>query len=81
MPMVATLDDLTAMRILTPTAGSAAGSRTSSCGASRIPRYWTVARDANQAVTMYRLAGDGYEILATTPLAWVLNSSPDDHLD
>ena len=30
---------------------------------------------------MYRLAGDGYEILATTPLAWVLNASPDDYLD
>jgi Uma2 family endonuclease len=46
-----------------------------------IPRYWTVGRDANQTVTMYRLAGNGYEILATTPLAWVLNTSPDDYVD
>jgi Uma2 family endonuclease len=46
-----------------------------------IPRYWTVGRDANETVTMYRLADDGYEVLATTPLAWVLNTSPDDYFD
>jgi hypothetical protein len=40
-----------------------------------------VNRDAGQTVTMYRLAGDGYEIRATTPLSWVLNTAPADHLD
>ena len=49
--------------------------------AAGIPRYWTVGRDANQTVTMYRLTGDGYEMLASTPLAWVLNTKPGDHLD
>jgi Uma2 family endonuclease len=46
-----------------------------------IAQYWTVGRDASETVTMYRLASDGYEILATSPLAWVLNSSPSDYLD
>lgn len=45
-----------------------------------IARYWTVARDASQTVTMYRLAHDGYAIGATMPLAWVLNTAPADYL-
>jgi Uma2 family endonuclease len=45
-----------------------------------IPQYWTVDRDAGQTVTMYRLAGDSYEIRATTPLSWVPNTAPADHL-
>jgi Uma2 family endonuclease len=49
--------------------------------AAGIPQYWTVDRDAGQTVTMYRLAGDGYEIRATMPLSWVLNTPPADHLD
>src|SRR5690348_7675204 len=36
-----------------------------------IPGYWTVDRDPGQTVTMCRLTDNGYEIRATTPLAWV----------
>jgi Uma2 family endonuclease len=46
-----------------------------------IAQYWTVARDASQTVTMYRLDHDGYTVGATMPLAWVLNTAPADHLD
>jgi Uma2 family endonuclease len=45
-----------------------------------IPQYWTVDRDAGLTVTMYRLADNGYRIRATTPLSWVLSTSPADHL-
>ena len=45
-----------------------------------IPRYWTVDRDAGQTVTMYQLDGNGCQIRATTPLSWVLNTAPGDHL-
>jgi hypothetical protein len=30
---------------------------------------------------MYRLAHDGYNVGATMPLAWVLNTAPDNYLD
>jgi Uma2 family endonuclease len=46
-----------------------------------IPQYWTVDRDAAQTVTMHRLAAGGYNVRATTPLSWVLNTEPGDHLD
>src|SRR6185436_976403 len=46
-----------------------------------IPRYWVVDRDTANTVTLYRLtATDGYESVAKLPLAWLLQSSPDDHL-
>jgi Uma2 family endonuclease len=45
------------------------------------PRYWVVDRDAPNTVTLYRLTGtDGYESVAKMPLAWLLQSSPNDHL-
>ena len=44
-----------------------------------IPQYWTVDQDSAQTVIMYRLAGDRYEMQATMPLAWVLNTSPAEH--
>jgi Uma2 family endonuclease len=44
-----------------------------------IPRYWTVARDAAQTVTMHRLGADGvYEVEANQPLAWVLQTNAAD---
>lgn len=46
-----------------------------------IPQYWTVDRDTAQTVTMYKLAGDHYEVRATTPLAWVLQTGVTEHLD
>jgi Uma2 family endonuclease len=48
--------------------------------AAGIPQYWTVDRDTAQTVTMYRLAGDRYEVRAATPLAWVLQTDVTEHL-
>ncbi|GAB3812625.1 Uma2 family endonuclease [Micromonospora zhanjiangensis] len=47
-----------------------------------IPRYWVVDRDGAQTVTLYELAGQGgYAERAKMPLAWLLQTSPTDHLD
>ncbi|MFG1882347.1 Uma2 family endonuclease [Micromonospora sp. NPDC049102] len=47
-----------------------------------IGQYWVVDRDGPQTVTLHRLGGDGsYEEHAKVPLAWLLQSSPADHLD
>jgi Uma2 family endonuclease len=49
--------------------------------AAGIPQYWTIARDAAQTVTMHLLGpGGSYAIEAQMPLAWLLQSSPKDHL-
>jgi Uma2 family endonuclease len=45
-----------------------------------IPQYWTVARDAAQTVTMYRLESGHYETAMKVPLAWLLQTSPQEHL-
>ncbi|MEV4706556.1 Uma2 family endonuclease [Actinoplanes sp. NPDC049316] len=46
-----------------------------------IPQYWTIARDAALTVTLYRLGSDAaYEKEAQMPLAWLLQTSPADHL-
>jgi Uma2 family endonuclease len=46
-----------------------------------IPQYWVVGRDAAQTVTLYRLASDDtYEERAKMPLAWLLQTAPQDHL-
>ncbi|HET6529541.1 MAG TPA: Uma2 family endonuclease [Actinoplanes sp.] len=48
--------------------------------AAGIPRYWVVARDAAQTVTMHTLVGGGtYEVVAKAPLSWVLQTRPDEH--
>ena len=40
-----------------------------------IPRYWTVARDVAQTVTMYRIGADGvYEVETKQPLTWLLQT-------
>jgi Uma2 family endonuclease len=44
-----------------------------------IPQYWTVDQDPAQTVTMYRLDGNRYQTRATMPLAWVLNTTADEH--
>jgi Uma2 family endonuclease len=47
-----------------------------------IPQYWVVDRDDAQTVTLYRLTSDGtYIERAKTPLAWLLQTTPADHLD
>lgn len=49
--------------------------------AAGIPQYWTVARDAANTVTLYRLSSDGgYVTAASMPLAWLLQTSPSEHL-
>ncbi|MFY1637851.1 Uma2 family endonuclease [Solwaraspora sp. WMMB335] len=47
--------------------------------AAGIPQYWIVDQDPAQTVTMHRLAGGHFTVHATMPLAWVLNTSPDEH--
>lgn len=44
-----------------------------------IPQYWTVDQDPAQTVTMYQLDVERYRARATTPLAWVLNTTPGEH--
>jgi Uma2 family endonuclease len=47
-----------------------------------IPQYWVVDRDDAQTVTLYQLAGAAtYAERAKLPLAWLLQTSPGDHLD
>ena len=47
-----------------------------------IPQYWVVNRDGAQTVTLHRLTGQGgYEERARMPLAWLLQTSPADHID
>jgi len=47
-----------------------------------IPQYWVVHRDAAQTTTLYRLTADGtYQERAKMPLAWLLQTTPADHLD
>ena len=47
-----------------------------------IPQYWVVDRDGAQTVTLHRLTGQGgYEERARMPLAWLLQTSPADHID
>jgi Uma2 family endonuclease len=46
-----------------------------------IPCYWVVDRDAAQTVTLHRLSQTGeYDVATKLPLAWLLNSTPADHL-
>ncbi|HEX6873526.1 MAG TPA: Uma2 family endonuclease [Micromonosporaceae bacterium] len=47
-----------------------------------IQRYWLISRDSAHTVTTYRLgAAGGYEELTKLPLAWLLQTSPADHLN
>ncbi|MFC3741538.1 Uma2 family endonuclease [Paractinoplanes deccanensis] len=47
-----------------------------------IPQYWVVDRDDAQTVTLYRLSSKAaYTERAKMPLAWLLQTSPSDHLD
>lgn len=73
-------DVLLVIEIISPgsEATDTVAKRTEYAGAG-IPQYWTVDQDAAQTVTMYRLDGDYYQPRATMPLAWVLNTTPDEH--
>jgi Uma2 family endonuclease len=51
-------------------------------GAAGISRYWVVDRDPAQTVTLHHLGQAGeYEVATKMPLAWLLNTTPADHLD
>jgi Uma2 family endonuclease len=46
-----------------------------------VPQYWVVQRDPAQTVVLYRFgSGGAYEERAKMPLAWLLQTAPDDHL-
>ncbi|WP_285904652.1 Uma2 family endonuclease [Paractinoplanes hotanensis] len=50
--------------------------------AAGVPRYWIVDRDAAQTVTQHVLGPDGaYEVVSKTPLAWLLQTDPAEHLE
>ena len=55
--------------------------KVSEYAAAGIPRYWTIARDPANTVTLYQLTADGtYEVSARNPLAWLLRTAVADHL-
>jgi Uma2 family endonuclease len=47
-----------------------------------VPRYWLVNRDSGNTVTMWALDGGAYRQAGPSaqPLAWLLNTKPEDHL-
>jgi Uma2 family endonuclease len=47
--------------------------------AAGIPQYWVVSQDQAQTVTMHHLDGAHYTVRATMPLAWLLNTSLNEH--
>jgi Uma2 family endonuclease len=47
--------------------------------AAGIPQYWVIDQDQAQTVTMHGLDGGHYTVRATMPLAWVLNTAPDEY--
>jgi Uma2 family endonuclease len=75
-------DLLLVVEIISP--GSAATDQLIKVGEyakARIPRYWTVARDTQNTVTLFRLrSNDTYETAEQMPLADLLKGSPDEHL-
>jgi Uma2 family endonuclease len=73
-------DVLLVVEIISPgsEATDTVAKRTEYAGAG-IPQYWTVDQDPAQTVSMYQLDGDHYQVRATMPLAWVLNTTPAEH--
>jgi Uma2 family endonuclease len=48
---------------------------------ARLPQYCLVDRDAAKTVSLLRLNSDGtHDERAKMPLAWLLETSPDDHI-
>jgi len=73
-------DVLLVVEIISPgsEATDTVAKRTEYAGAG-IPQYWTIDQDPAQTVTMYRLDGNHYQVRATMPLAWVLNTTAAEH--
>jgi len=75
-------DVLLVIEIVSPgSVGADTVDKVSEYAGAGIPRYWTVSQDGPQTVTMYHLVGDRYQVTASTPLAWVLNTAVAEHLD
>jgi Uma2 family endonuclease len=73
-------DVLLVVEIVSPgSEGMDAVTKRKEYAAAGIPQYWMVDQEAPQTVTMHRLDGDRYDIQATMPLAWLLNTSPAEH--
>jgi Uma2 family endonuclease len=45
-----------------------------------VPRYWVVNKEAGNPVTMWQLGSTGYREVLQQPLAWLLNTSPEQHV-
>jgi len=73
-------DVLLVVEIISPgsEATDTVAKRTEYAGAG-IPQYWTVDHDPVQTLTMYRLDSNHYQVRATMPLTWVLNTTPAEH--
>jgi Uma2 family endonuclease len=77
-----TTDLLLAIEVISP--ASAAIDQLTKVGeyaGAGIPQYWTVDRDADNTVTVFRLGDEGiYRTIVQKPLADLLQSSPDEFL-
>ncbi|MFI2711439.1 Uma2 family endonuclease [Micromonospora sp. NPDC018662] len=75
-----TADVLLVVEIVSPgSEGTDTVTKRSEFAAAGIPQYWIVEQDPAQTVAMHRLAGERYEVRATMPLAWVLNTGPAEY--
>ncbi|MFG1677830.1 Uma2 family endonuclease [Micromonospora sp. NPDC049282] len=75
-----TADVLLVVEIVSPgSEGIDTVTKRSEYAAAGIPQYWIVEQDPAQTVTMHRLDGERYDVRATMPLAWVLNTSPAEY--
>lgn len=79
---LAVTDLLLVIEIVSPgSEGNDQVTKVAEYAAAGIPQYWMVGRDAAETVTLMRLTPDGaYKTEAQTPLAWLLQTSPADHL-
>ncbi|WBB71740.1 Uma2 family endonuclease [Micromonospora sp. WMMD1128] len=75
-----TADVLLVVEIVSPgSEGIDTVTKRSEYAADGIPQYWIVEQDPAQTVAMHRLDGERYDVRATMPLAWVLNTDPAEY--
>jgi Uma2 family endonuclease len=73
-------DVLLVVEILSPgSEGVDTVTKRSEYAAAGIPQYWVIDQDQAQTVAMHHLDGNHYNVRATMPLAWVLNTKPGEH--
>lgn len=74
-------DLLLAVEIVSPgSEGADTVTKLREYAAAGVARYWVVARDDGQTVTMYELDGDDYRLLDKMPLNRLLGTAPAEHL-